>query len=255
MPDYPPLVVAVLPARYASTRFEGKPLKRDTGKYLIQHVYERASAAQSVSRVIVATDDFRILEAVQSFGGEAVMTRADHPNGTSRLAEVAKMLDDDVGIIVNVQGDEPEIESSAIDTAVTSLLERQDAVASTLASRFSPGERVDDPNIVKVVRGLDGNALYFSRSRIPFNRDGDADANWVLLKHIGLYVYRREFLAEYVAWDPTPLECVERLEQLRILEHGRAIAVALIEGGTKPGIDTPEQYAAFVKRWRAPASK
>jgi len=255
MPDYSPLVAAVLPARYASTRFKGKPLRRETGKYLIQHVYERANEAKSVSRVIVATDDSRIFEAVQSFGGEAVMTRADHPNGTSRIAEAAELLGEKVEIIVNVQGDEPEIEPGTIDTAVATLLANDEAAVSTLASPFAPGENPDDPNIVKVVRDLDGNALYFSRSRIPFDRDGDADSTGVvLLKHIGLYVYRREFLQEYIAWDPTPLECVERLEQLRILEHGRKIAVAVIDEPTRPGIDTPEQYAAFVKRWRERSS-
>lgn len=252
MPNRSPLVAAVLPARFASTRFEGKPLQRDTGKYLIQHVYERASEAKSVSRVIVATDDSRIFEAVESFGGEAVMTRTDHANGTSRLAEAAETLDEQVEIIVNVQGDEPEIEPSAIDIAVETLLANRDAVVSTLASPLAPGEDADDPNIVKVVRDLDGNALYFSRSRIPFDREGEWDSTGaVLLKHLGLYVYRREFLSEYIAWDCTPLECAERLEQLRILEHGKKITVAVIDEPTRPGIDTPEQYAAFVKRWRA----
>src|SRR5262245_4106002 len=228
---------AIIPARFDSVRFPGKVLADRTGKPLIQHVYERARLAKLINRIIVATDDERIAKAVKSFGGEATMTRRDHPNGTSRIAEAAQHLDAD--IIVNVQGDEPEIEPKLIDLAIQTLIDHPDCPVATLASPFSTNEDAANPNIVKVVVDQRGQALYFSRALIPFERDSKTVANHSKpLKHVGLYVYRREFLPRYVALRPTPLEQAEKLEQLRILEHGYSIAIAIGEAHSH-GIDTP----------------
>jgi 3-deoxy-manno-octulosonate cytidylyltransferase (CMP-KDO synthetase) len=241
--------IAVIPARFGSTRFPGKPLADRTGKPLIQHVYERVIQASHVDRVIVATDDARIVDAVKSFGGDARMTRADHLNGTARIAEVAAALD--AQTIVNVQGDEPDIEPEHIDRAIEALASHDDCVIATLASPFARGEDASDVNIVKVVTDAQDRALYFSRALIPHERGG-ANAHGPvpkapLLKHVGLYVYRRDFLLRYAALAPTPLEMAEQLEQLRVLEHGERIAVAVVEAQYH-GIDTPEQYEAFVSR-------
>lgn len=241
-----PPVVAIIPGRLGSTRFPGKVLAAKTGKPLIQHVCEAASRSALLSRVVVATDDQTVMAAVRGFGGEAVLTRTDHPNGTSRLAEAAGLLGlaPDT-IVVNVQGDEPEIEPAVIDAAVRAL---GDASVATVASPMNEMDAAN-PNIVKVVVRLDGTALYFSRARVPHVRDS-ANADWGRpLRHIGLYVYRRSFLDRYLTLEPTPLERAESLEQLRILEHGFAIAVATMpEEVGYAGIDTPEQYEAFVKR-------
>jgi len=239
-------IVAIIPARLGSTRFPGKVLASKTGKPLIQHVCEGAAKSKLLSRVVVATDDQSVTAAVKAFGGEAVLTRTDHPNGTSRLAEAAQQLGlPSNAIVVNVQGDEPEIEASVIDAAVRAL---GDSPVATVASPMRE-EDASNPNIVKVVVRRDGKALYFSRARVPHVRDAvNADAGRPL-RHIGLYVYRRSFLDRYLTLEPTPLERAESLEQLRILEHGFAIAVAVMpqEVGYA-GIDTPEQYEAFVKR-------
>jgi 3-deoxy-manno-octulosonate cytidylyltransferase (CMP-KDO synthetase) len=238
--------LAVIPARYASTRFPGKPLADKTGKPLIRHVVERVREAKNVSRIIVATDDTRIAQAVEAFGGEVTMT-GDHPNGTSRIAEVVKGIPQaESEIVVNVQGDEPEIEPGLIDLLIDGLLADKTAPMATLASPFAPGEDPTNPNIVKMVVDQKGRAMYFSRSLIPFDRDKSGIKP---LKHPGLYAYRREFLLKYVTLEPTPLEQAEQLEQLRALEHGYKIAVvkAVVR---HHGIDTPEQYEAFVKRVR-----
>jgi len=245
-----PTATAIIPARYASARFAGKVLADRTGKPLIQHVHERAARASLVDRVIVATDDERIVDAVAAFGGEAVMTSPDHANGTSRIAEVARSLDDE--IIVNVQADEPEIEPDLIDLAIRALAGRAEVPMATLASPFARGEDPADPNIVKVVVDEAGRALYFSRALIPHHRDGTGTRP--PLKHVGLYVYRRDFLLTYVTLPPTPLEQAERLEQLRVLEHGYPIAVAVAEV-PHHGIDTAQQYEAFVERWKEEATK
>ncbi len=250
----PKKAIAIIPARYASTRFPGKPLAKDTGRYLIQHVYERASLAKQVSQVIVATDDQRIYDAVNSFGGQVIMTRADHPNGTSRLAEVVGGIQHaDTDIIVNVQGDEPELAPESIDQAIQALTTNPQADVATLAIPINPNsDDAQNPNVVKVVCDNSGQALYFSRATIPFKRAGQCAEP--LLKHVGLYVYRRAFLLEYVNWPITPLEKAESLEQLRILENNRQIAVAILEESNEVvGIDTPEQYAAFVQRYRGSA--
>lgn len=237
--------VAIIPARLGSTRFPRKVLADRTGRPLIRHVWESVSRAGSIGRVVVATDAAEVAEAVRAFGGEAVMT-GEHPNGSSRLAEAAATLGlaDDV-IVVNVQGDEPELEPLVIDAAVEALEASPWAEVSTIASPFQPGEDPSNPNIVKVVLGLNGRALYFSRACVPFVRSGGTPAP--PLKHVGLYVYRRRTLASYVRLQPTPLEQAEMLEQLRLLEHGVGI-VSAVRAVHSTGIDTPEQYDAFVAR-------
>jgi len=242
--------IAIIPARLGSTRFPGKVLASGTGWPLIRHVAEGAWRASCIDRVVVATDDDRVRAAVEGFGGECVMTSTDHPNGTSRLAEACDLLGlTDAQVVVNVQGDEPEIEPSVIDAAVAALSSGSAPVA-TVAAPFGPGEDPSNPNIVKVVRRTSGEALYFSRSLIPFDRDGTNAAR--PHRHIGLYAYRRVFLRAYAGLAPTPLEESERLEQLRVLEHGYEIAVAVVNdaGAGRAGIDTREQYEAFVRRWR-----
>lgn len=240
----------MIPVRHGSTRFPGKALARDTGKPLVQHVFERATQAKRVGAVVVATDDDRIRRAVESFGGTAMMTRADHVNGTSRIAEAAATLECE--LIVNVQGDEPEIEPELIDLAIDALERDAACVMSTVGSPFASDEDPTDPNIVKLVVDRAGRAMLFSRASIPYFRDGTAavDDEAGPYKHVGLYVYRRAFLERYVGLPPTPLERAEALEQLRVLEHGERIAVA-IATARHHGIDTPEQYAAFVARERA----
>ena len=241
--------LAVIPARYASVRFPGKPLVRETGKFLIQHVVERVLAARRVARVLVATDDARIADAVRSFGGAVAMTRADHASGTDRIAEVLEALGPDAGeIVLNVQGDEPEIDPADLDRLVERLERERDLPAATLACAFREDADPGDPNAVKVVTDLAGRALYFSRARIPYPR-GDGGAGRCLL-HLGVYAYRRGFVAEFAGWPASELERVERLEQLRILEHGRPIGVEVVERASI-GVDTPEDYRRFVERWRA----
>ncbi len=240
--------VALIPARHASTRFPGKPLANDTGKPLIQHVVERLALCQTLTRVVVATDDARIHDAVLGFGAESVMT-GEHDNGTSRLAEAAATLGlAHDALVVNVQGDEPEIPPATVDALVRGLAADPEADMATLAARFAPGEDTTDPNVVKLVLTQNNRAMYFSRSPIPFDRDATGGAT--VYKHPGLYAYRKIFLDRYAGLSPTPLEQTEKLEQLRVLEHGFAIAVIHADA-PHPGIDTPEQYAAFVARQRS----
>jgi len=200
---------------------------------MIQHVWERSRRASSLGRTLIATDDSRIAAAAAAFGAEVVMTSPDHPSGTDRVAEAARLTDAEV--IVNIQGDEPLIEPSAIDTAVAALLDDPACQMATLKKRISNAAEIDNPNVVKVVTAFDGRALYFSRSRLPFNRSGEAEY-W---KHIGLYVYRRELLLSYSSLPQGRLEDVEKLEQLRALENGIAIRVAETCHETI-GVDTPE---------------
>ncbi len=244
--------VAVIPARYASTRLPGKPLLNRTGKLLIQHVYERVSQARRISKVIIATDDRRIFQAVESFGGCAAMTRDDHVSGTDRVAEVTAGLDAD--IIVNVQGDEPEIEPADIDRLVDLLGESRDCQMATLACPFPRDADPGDPNAVKVVVDRDGRAIYFSRSPIPYPRDGHdlLEHRSEFLLHIGIYAYRRDFLLQLAAWPAGRLERIEKLEQLRVLERRCGIAVGVVERAAV-GIDTPADYEAFVRRTLAAA--
>jgi 3-deoxy-manno-octulosonate cytidylyltransferase (CMP-KDO synthetase) len=234
----------VIPARYASSRLPGKPLLCETGKYLIQHVYERACES-AASDVIVATDDRRILQAVHSFGGQAMMTRDDHVSGTDRVAEVAESLNADV--IVNLQGDEPLIEPQTLDL-LPGLLERDPQCdMATLAAPITSLEQWHDPNCVKVVRDSRGRALYFSRSPIPFVRDGEPDfTSRRFLQHLGLYAYRRGFLLKLAKLPPEPLEECEKLEQLRVLALGYRIQVGIISHANR-GVDTPADYERFVQ--------
>lgn len=235
-------VTVVIPARYASTRFPGKPLADLCGKPMIQWVYERSCLCESVDKVIVATDDSRIEDAVKAFDGNVIMTRPDHATGTDRLAEVAAQLDDE--IIVNVQGDEPLIDPAMIQAAVEPLLKDASIPMGTLKTPLTSVEEYLNPNVVKVVTDQKGFALYFSRAPIPYPRDfsDDLESRWQELataKHIGLYVYRREFLLEYPNLPTTPLEKQESLEQLRALEHGYRIMVAETDL-VGQGVDTPE---------------
>lgn len=244
--------VAVIPARFASTRLPGKPLLSDTGKPLIQHVVEAAKRAQSLRRVIVATDDDRIADVVRGFGGEVVMTRADHPTGTDRVAEVAATIPT-AGIIVNVQGDEPEIDGASIDRLITLLNEDPEAPMATLATPIRDEAVYHDPSCVKVVASSRGRALYFSRSPVPCHRDGLPDfsdpKSPLALLHLGIYAYRRDFLLSVGTLPRSPLESAEKLEQLRVLEAGLPIALGVVDEPSI-GIDTPEDYRRFVERWR-----
>ena len=233
----------IIPARYASSRLPAKPLLRETGKYLIQHVYERACKSKA-NIIIVATDDERIADAVKSFGGDVVMTREDHPSGTDRVAEVAAKLDADV--ILNVQGDEPMIEPAMLDMLARLLEEDHEAQMATLAVPITTVEQWRDPNCVKVVCDKRGRALYFSRSPIPFVRDGEPNfVSQRFLQHLGLYAYRRHFLMELATLPPEPLEEIEKLEQLRVLALGHRIHVGVVDSAHR-GVDTPADYQRFV---------
>ncbi|MGH8045961.1 MAG: 3-deoxy-manno-octulosonate cytidylyltransferase [Chthoniobacterales bacterium] len=235
--------IAIIPARWASTRFPGKPLALLAGKPLVQHVWERCMKAKKISRVIVATDDMRIAEAAFDFGAEVALTSPKHPTGSDRLAEVAKKLTG-VGIVLNVQGDEPMISPRLIDQLVGEMEKNPRAEMVTAATPFADSAAVANPNNVKVVTDRLGNALYFSRSPIPFDRDGTGLAK--PLHHLGIYGYRRTFLLEFVKWKPTPLEQSEKLEQLRALEMGARIRVVLTKDRSI-GVDTPEDLAAAEK--------
>lgn len=209
----------IIPARYGSSRLEGKPLKDICGKTMIRHVYERASQSRSLERVIVATDDERIMAAVHAFGGEAIMTAVSHRTGSDRVAEAAKRLDCD--LIVNIQGDEPLIKPEIIDE-ITEAAMAEGVVLATGASKITDSSQFDNPNVVKVVTDLQGNALYFSRSLIPYPRHTD---HFTVFEHIGIYAYRKDFLMRYITLEDTPLALTESLEQLRVLEHGYRIKV------------------------------
>ncbi|MBL8880327.1 MAG: 3-deoxy-manno-octulosonate cytidylyltransferase [Phycisphaerales bacterium] len=242
-------VIAVIPARFASTRLPGKPLLRETGKYLIEHVYDRVRLCKNIDRCIIATDDLRIADAARSFDAEVAMTRPDHASGTDRIAEVIRAMsgrDDDV--VVNIQGDEPEIEPLDLDRLVVRLRNSPDAVTATLAAPFASDADPRDPNCVKVVTNARSLALYFSRSLIPYPRDADARATWLL--HLGVYAYRRAFLLSIASLPQSRLEQIEKLEQLRVLENGYAMAVEVVERAV-PGVDTPDDYARFADRWRS----
>ena len=236
----PGKVVVVIPARYASTRLPGKPLVSLNGQPMIQRVYARAKLAQRVNRVIVATDDDRIVQAVASFGGEARMTRPDHRTGTERVAEVAAHVDGE--IFVNVQGDEPLLDPAAVDAAVEALLQEPEADVATVATPVKIPSDIMDPNVVKVVLDFDDNALYFSRAPIPWVRDTANTIQVRHLKHLGLYVFHREALLEYPTLPQGELERIEQLEQLRWLENGTKIRVAAVEHDAV-SVDVPEDVA------------
>lgn len=236
--------LCVIPARYASTRLPGKPLADICGKPMICRVLERASRAQKPEKVIVATDDERIYDAVRTEGGEALMTRADHPTGTDRLAEVAAAYPE-VDLIVNVQGDEPLIEPSVIDELIAPFEMDENLPMATVMVRMDDAAEQLNPNNVKVIVDKLGYALYFSRSLVPYPRA----AAGPVYKHIGIYAYRRDFLLRYARLEPTPLERAESLEQLRALENGYGIRV--LETDCRfVGVDTPEDLALVNKIYR-----
>ncbi|MEE9371030.1 MAG: 3-deoxy-manno-octulosonate cytidylyltransferase [Sedimentisphaerales bacterium] len=248
-------VLACIPARYGSTRFAGKVLAKDTGKFLIQHTYEQACLAKLPEKVIIAADDERIAAAAKSFGAECILTSPGHKNGTDRIAEA--VADIDVDIVVNLQADEPEIDPENIDYVAqlliktkNSKLKTQNCCMATLAAEFQNSDQIADPNIVKVITDCDNRAIYFSRVAIPYNREksGVGELNQYL-RHIGIYAYRKEFLLKITALPQTKLEKIEKLEQLRVIELGFPILVGKVKH-TCDGIDTPEQYAEFVKRYK-----
>lgn len=228
----PTKILGVIPARFASTRFPGKALAPLAGKPLLQHVFERASLARYLSGVLIATDDEQIAAAARNFGAPVRMTRADHASGTDRVAEVA--ASDDAQLVVNIQGDEPLIDPAAIDAAVLALQECE-APMATLKRRITDRADLQNPNVVKVVTAANGDAIYFSRCPIPFHRETAG----TYYQHVGLYVYRRDFLLRYPDLPIGPLESAEKLEQLRALENGYRIRVALTEYESI-GVDTPE---------------
>jgi 3-deoxy-manno-octulosonate cytidylyltransferase (CMP-KDO synthetase) len=295
-------VIVVIPARYNSRRFAGKVLAKDTGKFLIQHTYERACLAKLPEKVLIATDDERVLEACRSFGAECVLTSTEHNSGTDRIAETVKKIADGGqrtanskksrnvdsrlrgndkyakrctlnadDIVVNLQADEPEIEPGNIDYAAQLLLDNPDYPMATLAAEFQNADQIADPNIVKVIvawsgqRTADskklnakryplnadfGKAIYFSRAAIPYDRAkyGIGDIRQYL-RHLGIYAYRKDFLLKITALPQTPLEKIEKLEQLRAIENGFGILTGKVEH-VCDGIDTPEQYKEFVKRYK-----
>ncbi len=274
-------VLVCIPARYGSTRFAGKVLAKETGKFLIQHVWEQACLAKIPNKVIIAADDERIAEAAKSFGAECILTSPKHTSGTDRIAEAVADIDTD--IVVNLQADEPEIDPANIDTLARLLMDNPDYPMATLVAEFQTKEQIADPNIVKVVisscivsdascekkemdsrfRGNDdtqyairntqceiGRAIYFSRSPIPYDRQngGIGDVKHYL-RHIGIYAYWKDFLLKITSLPQARLEKIEKLEQLRAIENGYQILVGKVKH-TCDGIDTPQQYTEFVKRYK-----
>ncbi len=240
-------VLAVIPARLASTRLPRKMLLADTGKPLVQHVWEAVRRCPQIGRIAVATDSEEIAQVVGAFGGEAVMTSPTCASGTDRVAQAVRQLPG-ADLVVNVQGDEPEMAEAPLTALVAGMLERPEAQMGTVATPWPADIAVGEPSCVKVVCNQGGNALYFSRSPIPYSRQGATPVPRYL-KHLGLYAYRPAFLQTFTQLSPTPLERAESLEQLRALEHGYSIAVfeSHYEGHE---INTPADYAAFVARWR-----
>ncbi|MFK7909041.1 MAG: 3-deoxy-manno-octulosonate cytidylyltransferase [Akkermansiaceae bacterium] len=231
------LTLGIIPARWASTRFPGKPLHLIAGKPLVQHVWERCSECQNLNRSIIATDDQRIFDAAIEFGAEAVMTSENHPTGTDRIAEAVASIPD-ASYVINIQGDEPLIDPALIDALASTLHEDSGIAMATAANEITEDSLMDDPNVVKCVLKKNGDALYFSRSPLPFRRN--ASPNLKLYRHKGIYAYRRDFLEKFVTWAPSPLEMAESLEQLRALENDARIKV-LVTDDESPGVDTPEQ--------------
>jgi 3-deoxy-manno-octulosonate cytidylyltransferase (CMP-KDO synthetase) len=233
-----PGVIAVIPARHASVRLPGKPMADIGGKPMVRHVAERALESSLVSRVVVVTDHDAIASAVRSFGVEAVMTPAELRSGTDRIAWFAKSLPGNP-VVLNVQGDEPFAPPAMIDAAARPLVDDPSIGVGTVAAPLADGADLLNPAVVKVVLALNGDALYFSRSAIPFNRDGGP---CVVHRHFGVYAYRKDVLLEIASWEPTPLEAAEKLEQLRILEHGMTIRVS-VGDFESVSVDTPDDLA------------
>jgi 3-deoxy-manno-octulosonate cytidylyltransferase (CMP-KDO synthetase) len=243
----------VIPARYASTRLPRKMLLRETGKTLLQHTYEAACAARKPSGVVIATDHVEIAREVERFRGEFVLTSRECASGTDRVAEFARRMPK-AEILVNVQGDEPEMSPDNIDRVIELLEQNPSAGMATLATRIPSAEQLANPACVKVVFDEDGRALYFSRSPIPFVREPDDSRPFndppLFYQHLGIYAYRRDVLLDFAAMRPSSLEQAEKLEQLRMLQTGGSILVAVVDHAAS-GIDTPADYAAFVARRRA----
>jgi len=241
-------VLACIPARYGSTRFAGKVLARDTGKFLIQHTWEQACLAKLPQKVIIAADDERIIAAADTFGAECVLTSTEHKSGTDRIAEAVANME--VDIVVNLQADEPEISPQNIDLLAQLLIDNPDCPMATLAADFQNPQQIVDANIVKVITDCNGRAIYFSRAPIPYDREKSGIGETrQYLRHIGIYAYRREFLLKITALPQSRLEKIEKLEQLRAIENGYSILVGKV-AHTCDGIDTPEQYTDFVKRYK-----
>lgn len=234
--------VGVIPARWASQRFEGKVLADIKGKPMLQHVWERARECATLNDLVIACDDERIFSAAQQFNAKAVMTSKDHPSGTDRIAEVMETMDGD--IVVNIQGDEPLMAPAVIDALVPALIADKSCAMATVIKVLTDPTELKDPNVVKVVVDGDMNALYFSRSAIPFNRDNDKEV--IYYKHLGIYAYRKEFLSAYRSLPKSNLEKSERLEQLRALEFGYKIKTVLTDQETI-GVDTPEDLKKVIK--------
>ena len=241
----------VIPARYASTRLPGKPLLPIAGRPMIQHVYERALQS-GADEVVIATDDERIASAASDMGASSCMTSPTHVSGTDRIAEVVDRLGwGDNSLVVNVQGDEPLIPPALIGQVAAVLSRHAEAAVATLACPVADRQEWQDPNVVKVVLDSDGFALYFSRAPVPFDRDGDADITTTALRHLGLYAYRADFLKSYRRLEPSPLESIEKLEQLRVLWHGRRICVDIARERPGPGVDTEDDLARVVEHLTA----
>jgi 3-deoxy-manno-octulosonate cytidylyltransferase (CMP-KDO synthetase) len=234
-------IVAIIPARYGSTRFEGKPLAEINGKPMVYYVYQRSKETKCIDDVIVATDDLRIKDAVEKFDGKVMMTFKGHKSGTDRIAEVAKKID--ANIIVNVQGDEPLINPEAIEQVVIPLIKDKNIRMCTLMTQITKDAEYDDPNIVKVVTDKEGFALYFSRSLIPYPREKE---HLKVYKHIGIYVYKKDFLLEFADMQQTYLEQIEYLEQLRVLESGFKIKV-IETSYDSISVDTPKDLDVVKK--------
>jgi len=238
-----PYVIGIIPARFESSRFRGKPLAPILGKSLIQRTYENSKRFKELKDIVVATDDARIFDHVKSFGGKVVMTSPGHPTGTDRLAEVITNHPefDEADFIFNIQGDEPCLEPSIVTAVTNALIEDPNAAMSTAVVPLLSREEALNHSVVKCVMDLKGNALYFSRSLIPQNQSGSFDPSFNYYRHIGAYCYTPDFLLSYSSLSPTPLQEMEKLEQLRVLEHGFRIKVACIEEKiTSFGVDTPE---------------
>jgi len=241
-------IIAVIPARYESTRFPGKVLAKETGKYLIQHVWEQVRKAKLVEKVIIATDSEKVMSACKSFDADCVMTASTHKSGTDRIAQVVEKIDTD--IVINIQADEPEIEPANIDLLAQLMIDNPQTKTATLVAKFENKEQIANPNIVKVVIDKSRFAKYFSRSVIPYCRtNGPVGSIIDYYRHLGVYAYTKDFLLCITKLPVGKLEQIEQLEQLRVLEYGYNILTGLVRRAAD-GIDTPQQYAEFVKRYK-----